>query len=187
VLLGEVLAMGRPMNLAQLELLEQSTCDAAAAFPCELEAQELPRQALQTLAEALECTWATYWKVEVVSMTLRAAVWWSNPAIADRRLRTHTLGRKLSMSEGTAGHVWRSQKPVWSTDLLRDMCLPRSLDARHAGLQGGVWFAVKADSAVYGVVELLAPIVPASSDVLLEAAERLGSRLGSLLAKPMLH
>ena len=156
VLLGEGLVAARPMNAAQLDHLEQSTYDAAAASPRELEAQELPRQAPRTLALALECTWAPYWKVEVAPMTLRASAWWSNPEIADRRLRMHTLGRNLSMSEGTAGHVWRSQKPVWSTDLARDMGLPRSLDARHAGLQGGVCFAVKADSAVSEVVEVLA-------------------------------
>lgn len=175
------------MNIGQLELLEQSIYEAAAAFRTDRDAREVPREALQALAVALGCTWATYWKVEVATMTLRAAVWWSNPEISDRRLRSHTLGRNLSMSEGTAGHVWRSQKPIWTTDLARDMCLPRSLDARHAGLQGGVWFAVKAEGTVFGIVELLGADIPPATDEHLKAAERLGLRLGSLLKTTTLH
>jgi len=61
----------------------------------------------------------------------------------------------MSFREGTAGHVWRTRKPVRTTDIVHDMCLPRSLDAKEASLQGGVWFALKADDAAYGVKELL--------------------------------
>jgi hypothetical protein len=43
-----------------MELLEQSIYETAAAFPGDLGAQEVPRQALQALAVALECNWATY-------------------------------------------------------------------------------------------------------------------------------
>ena len=63
--------------------------------------------------------------------------------------------RTLSLSEGTAGHVWRSRKPVWSVNLVQDMCFPRSVDAEGAGLHGGVWLAINTDTAVYGVIELL--------------------------------
>ena len=59
-----------------------------------------------------------------------------------------TLPRQLSMSEGTAGHVWRSRKPVWTNSLMRDMCLARSTEATEAGLQGGLWFAIKNSTTV---------------------------------------
>lgn len=177
---------GTVVNVGQMDLLEQATIEIAAAHPTDLDAREVPRAALEALAVALGCAWATFWKVEAATLTLRAAVCWSNPDISDRRLRAHTLGRNLSMSEGTAGHVWRSQKPVWTKDLARDMCLPRSLDAVQAGLQGGVWFAVKAGATVFGVVELLGPAIPTANDELLKRVERLGTRLGSLLEKPNL-
>lgn len=179
--------LGTFFNVGQLDFLEQATVEIAAAHPSDLDAREVPRLALEALAVALGCSWATFWKVEAATLTLRAAVWWSNPDISDKRLRAHTLGRNLSMSEGTAGHVWRSQKPVWTMDLAQDMCLPRSLDAVQAGLQAGVWFAVKTDATVFGVVELLGPAIPPATDKLLKGVERLGMRLGSLFDKPMLH
>jgi hypothetical protein len=48
-------------------------------------------------------------------------------------------------------------------------------------LRAGVWFAVKTDTAIYGVVELLARELPAMSVEILVAVERLGSRLGYVI------
>ena len=39
-------------------------------------------------------------------------------------IRAVTRNRSLSLNEGTAGLVWKSRKPIWSTDLVRDMSLP---------------------------------------------------------------
>jgi hypothetical protein len=61
------------------------------------------------------------------------------------------------------------------------MCLPRSLDAASEGLQGGVWFALKTEHAVYGVIELLGKNLPRGTDGLLGAVENLGIRLGRLI------
>lgn len=87
-------------------------------------------------------------------MQLHPAAVWSESGVSADLLERDTHDRKLSLSEGTAGHVWRSRKPVWTTNIALDMCLPRSLDATSAGLHGGVWFALKTDAAVYGVIEL---------------------------------
>jgi hypothetical protein len=84
------------------------------------------------------------------------------------------------MSEGNAGHVWRTRTPIWTTNLVRDMCLPRSLEAREAGLVGGIWFAVKTDEAVYGVIELLGRQVAHPSEALMVEIEHLGIQLGRL-------
>ena len=111
-----------------------------------------------------------------------AALWKARPEVGSR-LERGTLGRQLSLSEGTAGHVWRSKRPIWSCDLVKDMCLPRSLDAEDDGLQGGVWFAVKTNAAVYGVVEMLGPDMVLPDDSLLLAAERLGIVLGEWMER----
>lgn len=59
--------------------------------------------------------------------------------------------------------------------------MPRSLDADTAGLHGGVWFAIKTDSAVYGVVELLGTKIPAATQELLVGIESFGIQIGQLL------
>jgi hypothetical protein len=92
-----------------------------------------------------------------------------------------TKNRTLSISEGTAGHVWRSRQPVWTLNLIKDMCLPRSLDADSSGLTGGIWFALKTEDTVYAVIELLGSLVaPPTQERILEI-ESFGFYLGHLL------
>jgi hypothetical protein len=84
-------------------------------------------------------------------------------------------------NQGNAAKVWRSRKPIWTANLVLDMGLPRSLRAAAAGLRGGIWFAVKTDTALYGVVELLARELPSITTETLVAIERVGSRLGYVI------
>jgi hypothetical protein len=136
---------------------------------------------LSMMARAVGGQWATYWKVSVEEMRLHPAAVWRDPGVAAEPLERDTHRRKLSLSEGTAGHVWRSRKPIWTTNVALDMCLPRSLDATSAGLHGGVWFALKTAEAVYGVVELLSRKLDPASVETLAAVEQLGVSLGGLL------
>lgn len=142
---------------------------------------------LALLAAAFHCQWATYWKVDAGAMKLLPLATWSDRSVDARRLARDTSGRRLSLSEGTAGHVWRSRKPVWSANLVQDMCLPRSLGATTVGLQGGIWFALKTDVAVYGVIELLGRAHRAAGDEALAAVEQLGIALGRFVEAAHLH
>jgi hypothetical protein len=61
------------------------------------------------------------------------------------------------------------------------MCLPRSLDSQRAGLHGGIWFAIKSDAGVYGVIELLEKKIPEPNEELLVGIEAFGLCIGHLL------
>ena len=136
---------------------------------------------LRLLGETLECDWGTYWHADPGSLVLRPLAKWNSDRTHAEELDQDLKFRTLSMSQGTAGHVWRSRKPVWTTDLIADMCLPRSLEAQKAGLQGGIWFAVKTEKAVYGVFEILGRRIPPANKELLVGLERFGIRLGKTL------
>lgn len=141
---------------------------------------EISLDILEVLAESLRCDWATYWQVDPAAQVLRAKVIWRRPGIDSTHLARDTEGRGLTMSEGVAGHVWRSGKPIWTNNIVRDMCVPRSLDASEAGLHGGVWFAVKNKRAVYGIIELLGrDLNPGTREHLL-VIEQFGFRLGKI-------
>lgn len=142
---------------------------------------DITSSVLEALATAAGCEWATSWKVDSSRQVLRPSVTWSAPSVQPSDLERDTASRMLTLSEGTAGHVWRSREPIWTTDLVRDMCLPRSLDARKAGLAGGIWFAVKTDNAVYGVIELLGRQLETPTESLLVEIEELGIRLGAVV------
>lgn len=136
------------------------------------------RAVLELLGEAACSERATYWTVDPELLRLRALASWSalesgTPGRAgDMRHRTASLGY------GNAGHVWRSRKPLWSTSLVLDTALPPSLEA---GLRGGIWFAIKTDTSVYGVMELLGRALEPKTPDNLVIVERLGFRLGHAL------
>lgn len=83
---------------------------------------------LEALAQAFQCQWGTFWIVDSGLSALRPIATWCSPKIKAENLEKDTKSQSLSLSEGTAGHVWRSRKPVWTVDLHKDMCIPRSID-----------------------------------------------------------
>jgi hypothetical protein len=110
---------------------------------------------LAILATRLDGSWAAYWKVDSDAHVLRAITTWSENPTVLRPLSRDTQSHDLALSEGVPGQVWRSGKPNSSSNLIRDMCLPRSIAAQSGGLSAGIWFPVRADHETHGVMELL--------------------------------
>jgi hypothetical protein len=142
-----------------------------------------PRSWLEFLGTELGCDWATYWKVNHKTHLLFPAAKWHSARVHATDLEK-TTEKPLGMSEGNAGLVWRSQKPIWATDLAVEMCVPRSHSAQAAGLSAGIWFALKTDQKIFGVMELLRPSLPARTPELLEMIETVGTLIGKQLAAP---
>lgn len=143
--------------------------------------REATPKLLEKLGTALGCQWGTFWQVDPIARVLWPVDTWNSMSIKADKLQEDTSHRNLSLSEGNAGHVWRSHKPLWTTDLVKDMCIPRSLDADSIGLRGGVWFALKTDLAVYGVIELLGLNLSPAEDELIAGIEIFGIQLGKIL------
>jgi hypothetical protein len=163
-------------TVEELERVFDRAVEILRGFPV---TPAIASELLKLLAGASGSEWGTYWQVDSAALLLRPISTWSPESLPRPLLERDTRSRTLSLSEGNAGHVWRSQKPIWTTDLIKDMCLPRSLDAAASGLHGGIWFALKSDQVVYGVVELLGTRLPQPDMDALLALERLGIRLGN--------
>jgi hypothetical protein len=133
---------------------------------------------LELLGQAACSERAMFWAVDSELRNLRAIATWSaetsgaSPPGSDSRYRT------VSLSRSNAGHVWRSRKPLWSTSLVLDTAAP---SAGEVGMRGGAWFAIKTDTSVYGVIELLGRALELTTPDNLGSIERLGSRLGHAL------
>jgi len=136
---------------------------------------------LEAIARALRCEWAVSWEADSAGKFLNAASIWKLSEVKAQEVEQDTYARQLRMSEATAGHVWRSRKPIWMTDVFRVMCSPRCLLAKQAGLEGGVWIPLKTLSAVYGVLE----IVATRADAVI-AVERLAVSFGYLIEAALL-
>jgi hypothetical protein len=143
--------------------------------------EDVAQPVLERLAQAAGCEWAAYWAVDPQSRALRPVASWSGLGPQGQPFDRDARARIPSANQGNAAKVWRSRKPIWSANLVLDMGMPRSLRAAAAGLRGGMWFAVKTDTAIYGVVELLARVLPSITTETLVAIERVGSRLGYVI------
>ncbi|HET9106005.1 MAG TPA: GAF domain-containing protein [Steroidobacteraceae bacterium] len=162
--------------------------DAGATSAIEMlqsnpELERWSQSMLELLARAASCQWGTYWIVDREALRIHPVATWSALGAITEALERDTRDCVFTLDEGNAGLVWRSGKPMWSTRLVLDMCLPRSLCATDAGLQAGMWFAVKDGAAVHGVIELLASALEPKSPERLRAIERIGLRLGVAFAE----
>ncbi len=143
--------------------------------------EQATQRILEELGRALHCQWGTYWKASTDMRELSPFATWEESGFNALELNRDTKTRILSLSEGMAGHVLRSKKPVWTLNLNQDMCLPRSLDADKYGLTGGIWFALKTEDSVYAVIELLGHDVTPPAQELILGIESFGIHLGYLL------
>jgi hypothetical protein len=136
---------------------------------------------LEIFARSFHCQWATYWKVDSDQLVLRAIATWCEDPTALAHLLLDTKTRALAMSEGAAGHVWRSGKPICTSDLIRDMCLPRSLEAKSGDLSGGIWFPVRAQQVTHGIIELLGRHSWPNDEQFLDQLVIIGGFIGEML------
>jgi len=169
---------GQPASKARLA---QATGIAIELLRGASQLEDVAEAVLERLAHAASCEWAAYWVVDPQARALRAVASWSGLGPQGQPFDRETRVRIPFTNQGNAAKVWRSRKPIWAANLVLDMGLPRSLRAAAAGLRGGIWFAIKTDTAIYGVIELLARELPSMTTETLVAIERVGSRLGYVI------
>jgi GAF domain-containing protein len=168
-------------QLASKARLAQATGIAIELLRGASQLEDVAEAVLERLARAAGCEWAAYWVVDPQARALRAVASWSGLGPQGQLFDRETRVCIPFTNQGNAAKVRRSRKPIWTANLVLDMGLPRSLRAAAAGLRGGIWFAIKTDTALYGVIELLARELPSITTETLVAIERVGSRLGYVI------
>jgi hypothetical protein len=83
--------------------------------------------------------------------------------------------------------VWRTRKTLWATGLVLATALSPPPEGQEGDLQSGLWFAVKTDTAVYRVIELLGRTFSPRTAGHLATIERVGSLLGHVLEERRRH
>ncbi|MBS1983539.1 MAG: GAF domain-containing protein [Bdellovibrionales bacterium] len=164
--------------------IERDLASALSLIPKGRHLRDATQEFLPSVARSLGCTWAVCWVVSSDKTHLFPAHIWTSETTDLRPLVDYTKGRTLTLNEGAAGNVWRYQRPLWTVDIISTMSLPRSLVAIQEGLSGGIWFPIKADDAIYGVVELLGSEVEAPVAKFIRLMEDLGERVANRVRQP---
>ncbi len=169
------------MIAERVRQLTQATRAAAELLRAAARFEDVAEAVLEKVASAVRCESATYWVADPLARALRSTATWNCLGPYGRRLARSRPTFIHVASLGKAALTWRTRKPAWSSDLTVDMPMPNALYASEAGLGGGLWLAVKTDTVLYGVVELLTHTAPRVSSETLAAVERVGFRLGCAL------
>lgn len=165
----------------QLAQFEQAVSDVVALLRGASQPKDVALASIERLGPAATCEMAAYWMLDPERRRVRPRAIWSVSGPKVQMLAHHPPPSTVSDSENTATHVWRSKKPIWATSVAVSPGTPRELENRQGNLQSGVWFAVKTDTAVYGVIELLGRAFAPRTTANLAVIERLGVRLGHAL------
>jgi hypothetical protein len=170
--------MMRTKSLQFAELTEKASRIISKADDLKSAAPEL----ITFLCGWFDRQWGTYWRVDTKKLLLTPAFSWNNESLRAEKLRKDTDEKSLTLSEGTAGHIWRLGKPVCTDNIVRDMCLPRALDATEVGLRGDIWFPIRTPEVTFAVVELLGRYYWACDTRFVGELELLGRALGDVSA-----
>jgi len=145
---------------------------------------EVAPAVLAVLAQAAGSLWAAHWVIDTLGQRLRPFATWGVSESEAPLFGKHE--QLVSLGFGNAAVVWCGRKPVWSTAVVPAYLSPPEAST-SPGLHGAVWFALKTDTAVYGVIELLGRALDSKAPESLSVLERLGFRLGLALEESLLR
>jgi hypothetical protein len=95
------------------------------------------------LGPALDSGWVALWETDLIVDSLRIVAAWQDPSLRSDEFKDFTTQWKPGYGEGIVGKAWRTLQPQLSLNLVQDMSLPRSLFAKSAGLESGVWIPIQ--------------------------------------------
>jgi hypothetical protein len=165
----------------RLAQFEKAVSEVVELLRSASQPKDLALASIERLGPAAACEMAAYWMLDPERRRVRPRAIWSMSGPKVQMLARHPPPSTVSHSENTATQVWRSKKPIWATSVAVARGTPRELENRQGNLESGVWFAVKTETAVYGVIELLGRAFAPRTTANLAVIERLGVRLGHAL------
>lgn len=133
---------------------------------------------LEFLVQKLGGIWGTYWYLDTEAKVLKFEKCWHPPLFNVATFDIDIEKQIFVQGQGIPGTVWRTQKPVWSRDISKDMMLPRSLRAMNAGFEVGMWIPVSHKNKFMGVVEILGRNDQIRSDILIDFLQSVGDEIG---------
>src|SRR5260370_38330951 len=98
--------------------LAAATDSAIALLRSGRRIEDVAQAVLERLANAAGCEWGAYWALDLPTQRLQAIASWSALGPKGERLEQDARVRALATNQGNAGQVWRSRKPVWTTNLV---------------------------------------------------------------------
>jgi signal transduction histidine kinase len=139
----------------------------------------------EALCATLGGDWAELWRVDAVANRLRCTQTWQPQSQGLSVLRRAVVRTEFARGEGIPGAVWARNKPLWITDLSRELRFQHV--ATHAkakyGLRTVFAFPIRLNREVLGVITIFSRQVRSPDKNLLRLLRDICSQIGQVMGR----
>jgi PAS domain S-box-containing protein len=140
--------------------------------------EEAGPRILQAICESLEWEMGAFWRLDRQSQLLRCLDLWQAPLLKAEEFVLATWQHIFALGQGLPGRVWKTGKPTWISDVLRETNFPRADAASKVGFHGAFGFPIKVGTEVEGIIELYSRAIEEPDEELLKMVTDIGLKIG---------
>ena len=138
---------------------------------------------LRALCEALDWQFGELWTVDEPAQVLRCLETWHHPSMQFPEFEAECRRRFFLPGIGLPGRIWKSGKPTWIADVVKDGNFLRAPLAAKENLHAAFGFPITWGGHVRGVIEFFSREIREPDEPLLEMVEAISSEVGQFLER----
>ncbi len=137
---------------------------------------------IRAVCEQLNWALGTVWIVDRRQNLLRCASCWHKSAELEYFVK-RTCEITFDYDEGLPGRTWATGEPLWTDDYVRESGYLRARLAVKLGLHGAIFFPIKSEGAVVGVIELHSKKREEIDENLILVLDAIGNQLAQFMER----
>jgi PAS domain S-box-containing protein len=138
---------------------------------------------LRAICESLGWAHGSLWQVAGDAGVLACVETWHAPGLDLRSFDAVSREMRFAPGVGLPGRVYKSRRPAWIPDVVRDSNFPRAKIADADGLHGALGFPIVLGAHVLGVMEFFSQEIQEPDDELLALLGTVGSQIGQFMER----
>ncbi len=145
--------------------------------------KEAYHKILPAVCNALYWEFGAIWVYNSQDDVLCCSDLWHVPIIGISEFKEKTRKSSFSCGIGLPGRVWKSSKPAWIIDVVKDSNFPRASVALKAGLHGAFGFPIIIDKEILGVIEFFSQKPQEPDEELLNMMSAVGNQIALFIKR----
>jgi diguanylate cyclase (GGDEF)-like protein/PAS domain S-box-containing protein len=143
---------------------------------------------MQTICKNLDWDLGELWIADEKAHTLRYGTSWHHPETAERESQWQqftAIAKQLTFPAGVGllGDIWKSDRPLWVTDILDDTHCLRRWSAAQIGLRSAFGFPISSNNKSLGVMLFFSRATHPPDRQLLQMMSAIGNQIGQFIER----
>lgn len=136
---------------------------------------------LKIIGKGFDWAFGEFWKVDKENKVLKCSQLWQSRFLHTDKFREATKNITFQKGVGIPGRVWKSAKPVWVEDVLKDLNFPRNSFAAEEGIHAAFAFPIIVENEVAGVLGFFNNRIQCPDKELLKVIESISNQIGQFI------